>query len=98
MRRAARSSVSLARTSSATTTGVRFGSTNSGTFDWADPFHLDQRLSEDETTIRDQVRDFCQEKLMPRVQSANREERSGFSLSFLCPLSGRRLTGLMWRL
>src|SRR5580658_6531689 len=44
-------------------------------FDWADPLHIDDLLSEDERLIRDSARAYCQEKLMPRVLTANREER-----------------------
>ncbi|MGI9274760.1 MAG: acyl-CoA dehydrogenase [Endozoicomonas sp.] len=44
-------------------------------FVWEDPFLLDQQLSEEERMVRDSARSYCQEKLMPRVQSANREER-----------------------
>jgi len=44
-------------------------------FDWADPLRFDDLLSEDERLIRDSARVYCQEKLMPRVLSAHREER-----------------------
>jgi glutaryl-CoA dehydrogenase len=44
-------------------------------FDWADPFLLEAQLSEDERLIRDSTRDYCQEKLMPRVLEANRHEK-----------------------
>ncbi len=44
-------------------------------FDWKDPFFLDAQLDEDERSIRDAVRDYCQDKLMPRVIEANRHER-----------------------
>ncbi len=43
--------------------------------DWADPLFLETQLSEDERMIRDTARSYCQDKLMPRVISANREER-----------------------
>jgi glutaryl-CoA dehydrogenase len=43
-------------------------------FDWADPFLLEDQLSEDERLLRDSVRDYCQDKLMPRVLEANRHE------------------------
>ena len=43
-------------------------------FVWEDPFLLDEELTEDERMIRDAARQFCQEKLMPRVKDAfNRE-------------------------
>src|SRR6266513_4842814 len=45
------------------------------TFDWADPLLIEGMLSEEERLIRDSARAYCQEKLMPRVLTANREER-----------------------
>ena len=47
----------------------------SAAFDWADPLLLEDELSEDERLVRDSARAYCQEKLMPRVLTANREER-----------------------
>jgi len=44
-------------------------------FDWQDPLLLDDALTEEERMLRDSARDFCQEKLMPRVLMANRHER-----------------------
>jgi glutaryl-CoA dehydrogenase len=44
-------------------------------FDWQDPFFLDEQLSEEERAIRDAARDYCQDKLMPRVIEANRHEK-----------------------
>jgi len=44
-------------------------------FDWADPLLVDDMLSEEERLIRDSARAYCQERLMPRVLTANREER-----------------------
>ena len=43
-------------------------------FRWQDPFLLDEQLSEEERMVRDAARDFCQDKLMPRVLEANRHE------------------------
>ena len=45
------------------------------TFNWQDPLSLDSLLSEEERMIRDSAYQYCQEKLMPRVLTANREER-----------------------
>ena len=42
---------------------------------WDDPLFLDSVLSEDERMIRDMARNYCTDKLMPRVKSAYREER-----------------------
>ncbi len=44
-------------------------------FRWDDPLLLDEQLSEDERMVRDAARDYCQEQLMPRILTANREER-----------------------
>jgi glutaryl-CoA dehydrogenase len=44
-------------------------------FDWQDPLLLEGALTEEERMLRDSARDFCQEKLMPRVLEANRHER-----------------------
>ncbi len=45
-------------------------------FDWQDPFLLDGQLSEEERLVRDTARQYAQQKLMPRVLSAFREERT----------------------
>ena len=44
-------------------------------FVWEDPFRLDDQLSEDERAVRDTARAYAQEKLMPRIIEANREEK-----------------------
>ena len=44
-------------------------------FQWDDPFLLEDELSEEERMIRDTARDYCQEKLMPRILDAYRNER-----------------------
>ena len=43
-------------------------------FQWEDPFFLDAQLTEDERLIRDAARDYAQDKLMPRILDANRNE------------------------
>ena len=43
-------------------------------FNWADPFDLDDQLSEEERTVRDSVHEFAQDRLMTRVIEANRKE------------------------
>ena len=43
-------------------------------FAWDDPLRLDAALTDDERAIRDAAREFCQEKLFPRVLMANRLE------------------------
>ncbi|MDE1969936.1 MAG: acyl-CoA dehydrogenase [Alphaproteobacteria bacterium] len=44
-------------------------------FDWQDPLHFDDLLSEEERLVRDAARAYAQGKLMPRVLKAFREER-----------------------
>ncbi|MBV9859144.1 MAG: acyl-CoA dehydrogenase [Alphaproteobacteria bacterium] len=46
-----------------------------GAFDWADPLLIEDELTEEERMVRDSARAYCQEKLLPRVLTANREER-----------------------
>ncbi len=45
-------------------------------FDWADPFRLEDQLSEEERAIRDAARAYAQDRLQPRVTAAWREERT----------------------
>jgi glutaryl-CoA dehydrogenase len=44
------------------------------TFNWADPLLLEDQLSEDERMVRDAARQYCQDKLAPRVLEAFRSE------------------------
>ena len=44
-------------------------------FDWTDPLLLEDELTDEERLIRDTAREYAQDKLMPRVLTANREER-----------------------
>ena len=44
-------------------------------FNWEDPLDLDGDLTEEERMVRDSARAFSQDKLMPRVRLAWREER-----------------------
>jgi glutaryl-CoA dehydrogenase len=44
------------------------------TFNWADPLLLEDQLSEDERMVRDAAREYCQDKLAPRVLEAFRSE------------------------
>ncbi len=43
-------------------------------FSWSDPFQLDSQLTDDERQVRDAANAYCQEKLLPRVQLAFRNE------------------------
>ena len=44
-------------------------------FDWQDPLLIEQQLSDEEVQIRDSVRRFCREQLLPRIQDNFRNER-----------------------
>jgi glutaryl-CoA dehydrogenase len=41
---------------------------------WDDSFRFEEQLSEDERLVRDTARDYAQDKLMPRILDANRNE------------------------
>ena len=43
-------------------------------FNWEDPFRLEQQLTDDERMVSDTARQFAQEQLAPRVQQAYRDE------------------------
>jgi len=59
-------SQAAAGTNSVTLTG--------GEFRWDDPLLIEDQLSDEERMIRDTARQYAQEKLMPRIVSANRNE------------------------
>ena len=48
----------------------------SASFQWDDPFLLDEQLTEDERMIRDTARAYAQDKLLPRVTKAYLEEKT----------------------
>jgi len=48
--------------------------TSAPRFDWQDPLLLDGLLDEQERMVRDAAREYCQDKLMPRILEANRRE------------------------
>lgn len=47
---------------------------NRPSFNWQDPLLLESLLTEEERMVRDSAYQYCQEKLMPRVLMANRNE------------------------
>ena len=47
-----------------------------GAFDWADPFLLDEQLTEDERMVRDTARAYAEEKLAPRIIEAFANEHT----------------------
>ena len=44
------------------------------TYQWDDPFRLEDQLNEEERLVRDTAHNYAQEKLMPRILEANRNE------------------------
>jgi glutaryl-CoA dehydrogenase len=62
-------------------------------FNWEDPLDLESWLSEDERLIRESARAFAQDKLLPRVQSAFREER--FDAEIISELGEMGFLGVM---
>ena len=49
--------------------------TSKAQFKWEDPLLFDEQLSDDERLVQAAARAYCQEKLMPRVLQANRQEK-----------------------
>ena len=49
-------------------------------FDWQDPLHLNEQLTDDERAVRDAAAAYCQERLLPRVQDAFRHEKTDASI------------------
>lgn len=49
-------------------------------FNWQDPFLLEQQLSSEERMIRDSAQAYCQDKLMPRVLEQFRHEKTDPSI------------------
>lgn len=77
--RTARLGSCRALTSSSTNSGAPAAAPQAQTqtkvdFDYKDALNLESRLTEDEIMVRDVFRNYCQEKLMPRIIMANRHE------------------------
>ncbi len=47
---------------------------DSNAFDWADPFLLEGQLTPDERMVQDSARDYCADRLQPRVHEGFRNE------------------------
>jgi len=60
-------------------------------FKWEDPLSLETMLTDEERMIRDAARGYCEDKLMPRVISANRAER--FDREIFSELGAQGLLG-----
>src|SRR4051794_38032249 len=54
----------------------RVGTGSQAKFVWDDPLLLDEQLTVEERMVRDTARDYAQEKLLPRVTEAFRNESS----------------------
>ena len=50
------------------------------TFNWSDPLLLDQQLTEDERMVRDAAQAYAQDKLLPRVTDAFRNEHTDLAI------------------
>jgi glutaryl-CoA dehydrogenase len=77
--------------SSATAPAGRPAPTAKAEFDWQDPLLLNDQLSEEERLIQDSTRQYCQDKLMPRILEANRHER--FDRAIISELGALGLLG-----
>jgi glutaryl-CoA dehydrogenase len=62
-------------------------------FNWEDPLDLESLLTDEERMIRDSARAFAQDKLMPRVKSAFRDER--FDREIMTELGEMGFLGVM---
>ena len=56
------------------------GKTNWQALNWKDPFLLDRQLSEDQRMVRDTAHQYAQDKLLPRVRDAFRNEETDPSI------------------
>ena len=45
-------------------------------FNWQDPFLMEEQLSAEERMVRDTARQYAQNKLLPRVKNAYRNEET----------------------
>jgi len=67
--------------------------TKTADFNWEDPLDLESQLSDEEKMIRDSACAFAQDKLMPRVKMAFREER--FDIEIMRELGEMGFLGMM---
>jgi glutaryl-CoA dehydrogenase len=66
-------------------------SDHASSFDWTDPFRLDDQLDEDERLIRETAHGFAQDRLMPGIVEANRNE--SFDRGIMEEMGGLGLLG-----
>lgn len=62
---------------------IKFELLCTASFNWEDALNLESLLTEEEISIRDSFRQYCQTQLLPRITQANRDEGE---ISFACPL------------
>lgn len=60
-------------------------------FNWEDPLNLHESLTEDERLVMDSAKAYCQDKLMPRVLEANRNEK--FDVEIMREMGAQGLLG-----
>ncbi len=60
-------------------------------FQWEDALRLEDELTAEERLVRDSARDYCRERLMPRVLQANRSEH--FDREIMTELGGLGMLG-----
>ena len=60
-------------------------------FQWEDPLLLEDELAEDERMLKDSVRAYCEQQLMPRILEANRHEH--FDRAILTEMGALGLLG-----
>lgn len=58
------------RTATTTRPAIFLRAAHQSAFDWEDPLLLREQLTEDEIAIQQTAKDYCQEKLFPRVTGA----------------------------
>ncbi|GAB4541838.1 MAG: acyl-CoA dehydrogenase [Anaerolineales bacterium] len=67
------------------------GDMSKSKFKWEDPFLFNDQLSDEERMVRDAARKYCQDKLMPRILEANRNEI--FDRAIMDEMGGMGLLG-----
>ena len=64
---------------------------SNSSYQWDDPFQIENQFSEEERLVRDTARDYAQDKLMPRILEANRNEN--FDPEIMTEMGGLGLLG-----
>ncbi|CCX07910.1 Similar to Glutaryl-CoA dehydrogenase, mitochondrial; acc. no. Q2KHZ9 [Pyronema omphalodes CBS 100304] len=79
------------RTATTTRPAIFLRAAHQSAFDWEDPLLLREQLTEDEIAIQQTAKDYCQEKLFPRVTEAYRVEN--YDREILCEMGELGLLG-----